>query len=296
MNGPQKQDKYKALSITIVVHALLVMAFIMMSIDTPPPIPNQDLGMEVNLGTSDDGMGEVQPLNPNPPAAADDASTASQPETNPATQTGEQPDYATQDEEEAPEVKKPEKVVTPPKELPKNIEPKKDNKPKPKPADKPTETKPEPAPKPKATYKGGTGSAANSGNGADGSNNSTGEGNTGKPGDRGKIDGDPNAKGYDGNGGLGGGKSDFRLAGRSLKSAPRLTYDGPETGYVVVQIKVNQNGQVTSASIIPKGTTITSSSARELARKAALELKYSANDDAPTEQFGTVKIYFKSGQ
>ncbi len=62
-----------------------------------------------------------------------------------------------------------------------------------------------------------------------------------RPGDRGQINGDPNASGYTG-GGLGGGRSDFRLRGRSLVSRPQPTYEGNETGYIAVNIKSRQAG------------------------------------------------------
>ena len=112
----------QAAGVTIGVHALLLLALLMIGFAAPPPLPDQDLGMEVNLGTTDDGMGDEQPLNPNPPSAA-----ASEPA--PAETAAEAPkvaneppqDIVTQDEEDAPEVKKPEKPVEKPKEIPKKI-------------------------------------------------------------------------------------------------------------------------------------------------------------------------------
>ncbi|ATL48483.1 hypothetical protein COR50_15685 [Chitinophaga caeni] len=290
-----KQDKFKALSITIVIHALLLITFIAVSFKIPPPPPNMDLGMEVNLGTSDDGMGEMQPLNPNPPAAAEEVAAAP-PVATPAKADAPTESLATSDEEDAPVIHQPEKKTNVPKKFDKTLDKKED-----KAKAKPTEKKEVPAPKkvePKAkglyTYKGGN-SSGNSGNGAEGSNNSTGEGVTGKPGDQGKANGDPNAKGYEGNGGLGGGKSDFRLSGRKLLKAPSNVYNGPETGYVALNIKVDRNGNVVSAVPILSGTTITSQAAIEEARKSALQVKYDASPSAPAEQFGTVKVYFKTG-
>lgn len=294
MEEKNGKKNIQALGITIGVHALLLVALVFTGFSAPPPLPDQDLGMEVNLGTSDEGMGDVQPLNPNPPsAAASEPAPAESPATAAKDNSEPQQDIATQDEEDAPEIKKPEKPVVKPKEIPKKLEPKPV-----KPVKKPTEAPPKPAPpapKPKAVFSGGTGNSANSGNSANGSNNATGEGNTGKPGDRGQLGGNPNGGGYTG-GGLGGGRSDFHLNGRSLIGRPQVTYDGTETGYVAINIKVDQQGNVTSATFSMKGSTISNSQLIEIAKKAARsgQLKYNANPDAPEEQFGTIRFYFKA--
>ncbi|WP_143310459.1 hypothetical protein [Chitinophaga vietnamensis] len=293
MEKKNSKKNLQALGVTIGVHALLLVAFAFAGFSAPPPLPDQDLGMEVNLGTSDDGMGDVQPLNPNPPAASAPAPAPAESEATAAKDNAEPPrDIATQDEEDAPEIKKPEKpVVKPPKELPKKLEPKPE-----KPAKKPSENPPAPAPpapKPKAVYGGGATAHANSGNGANGSNNATGEGNTGRPGDRGQLNGDPNAKGYTG-GGLGGGRSDFRLNGRNLIGRPNVTYDSNESGYIAINIKVNQQGNVISATFNMRGSTLSNAQLIDIAKKAATQLKYNANPDAPEEQFGTIRFYFKA--
>ena len=63
------QKNYKAAAVTIVVHAVLLFLFfvltIAMAVPTPPPVEE---GIEVNLGNSDIGFGDVQPLIPDEPA------------------------------------------------------------------------------------------------------------------------------------------------------------------------------------------------------------------------------------
>lgn len=288
----QKQGKnLKALGVTVGVHALLLVALLMIGFSTPPPLPDQDLGMEVNLGTSDDGMGDEQPMNPNPPAASQPVATPAPPTPSQSEETGNTQELATQNEEEAPEVKQPIKPAAKPKEIAKTIETKTEKstrKPK-------TEAPPAPpAPqKPKAVFTGGTSNSANSGNSANGSNNSTGEGNTGRPGDRGVLGGDPNASGYTGTPGSGRGASDFRLSGRSLVNRPSASWDGNQTGYVAIKIKVDRQGNVTSATHTLIGSTINNQQAIRIAREAALRIKYNASTDAPEEQFGTIRFYFK---
>ena len=284
-------DKHiKALGVTIAVHALVLVVVLLVGFSAPPPLPDQDLGMEVNLGTSDEGMGDVQPLNPNPPSSGEAAASTPQNVPVPSQDNATPENIATQNEEDAPEVTKPEKPVVKPKETPKNLE----AKPK-ESAKKTSDNQPAAVEKPKvakAVFNGGTFNNKTGGNNASTSNNSTGEGNTGKPGDRGQINGDPNASGYTG-GGLGGGRSDFRLNGRSLLSRPSLTYEGDESGYIAVNIKVDRNGNVIEASHSLKGSTLNNPRLIEIAKKAARDLKYNANNDAPEVQFALIRFYFK---
>ncbi|GEP98184.1 energy transducer TonB [Chitinophaga cymbidii] len=288
----QTQGKnFKALGVTVGVHALLLVALLMIGFSAPPPLPDQDLGMEVNLGTSNDGMGDEQPMNPNPPAASQPVPAPAPPTPSRAEETGNTRELATQNEEDAPEVKQPVKPAAKPKEIAKTIESKTEKsttKPK-------TEAPPAPpAPrKPKAVFTGGSSSSANSGNNANGSNNSAGEGNTGRPGDRGVLGGDPNATGYTGTPGSGRGASDFRLRGRSLVNRPDASWDGNETGYVAIIIKVDRQGNVTSATYTPNGSTMSNRQAIRIAQEAAKRIKYNASTEAPEEQFGTIRFYFK---
>ncbi|MFY0254984.1 hypothetical protein ACDQ55_13635 [Chitinophaga sp. 30R24] len=298
MEEKNGKKNIQALGVTIGVHALVLLALVFNGFSAPPPLPDQDLGMEVNLGTSEEGMGMEQPLNPDAPGTATSVPTpAETPATTAEKDASEPPEnIATQDEEDAPEIKKPEKPADKPKESPKKLEPKPE-KPTKKPTMAPTKPAPPtpPAPKPKAIFAGGSSNNAHSGNNAEGSNNAAGEGNTGKPGDRGQLGGNPNGGEYTG-GGLGGGRSDFHLNGRSLIGKPQVTYDGTETGYVAINIKVDRQGNVTSATFSMKGSTISNPKLIEIARKAALsgQLKYSANPDAPEEQFGPIRFYFKA--
>jgi outer membrane biosynthesis protein TonB len=293
---PQKDNhtdrNLKAAGATIAVHALVLVVLLLAGFSAPPPLPDQDLGMEVNLGTSDEGTGDEQPLNPNPPNSGEANAATPQNEPIPSQDNATQEDIITDNEPDAPEISKPEKpTVTKPKETPKNL----DAKPT-KTTTKNTSDNPpvntQPTRTPKAVFTGGTSSNTSGGNNASSSNNSTGEGNTGKPGDRGQINGDPNATGYTG-GGLGGGRSDFRLNGRTLISKPSLTFDGSESGYVAINIKVDREGNVVAASHSLKGSTLNNSRQIEIARKAALQLKYNVNSDAPEVQFALIRFYFK---
>lgn len=259
-----KKDEIKGLIGTIVFHALLVVALLFMALRTPLPLPSEG-GVEVNLGNSDDGMGLVQPT---------ELKASSQASPPPPPESGEE-DLLTEDTEEAPA-----------------LEPKQNPKPQPTPK---TETKPvvkpepvpEPTPKvdPRALFPGkGTGSNQ-SGQGGN-------EGITGNPGDQGKPTGDPNATGYTGTGGSGGGIS-FDLGGRSKKLLPRPSTNFSEEGTVVVTIYVDRFGSVTRAIAGAKGTTTASTRLRQLAEQAAKQAKFSAKEDAPEEQKGTITYIFE---
>ncbi|MRG44004.1 hypothetical protein GFS24_02705 [Chitinophaga sp. SYP-B3965] len=290
----QQGKNLKALGVTITVHALLLVALFLIGFSAPPPLPDQDMGMEVNLGTTDDGMGDEQPLNPNPPAASQPVPSAPQNSPAPDKTEGNTEELATQNEEDAPEVAKPVKPAPKPKEIAKTLDVKPEKTPKPKAVQPPAPTPPAPKPVPKAVFAGGTSNSANSGNGANGSNNSTGEGNTGRPGDRGVIGGDPNATGYTGTPGAGRGASNFNIRGRNLMNRPAVSWDGNETGYVAVNIKVDREGNVTNATYTLKNSTINNPQAIRIAIDAAKRLKYNASADAPEEQFGPIRFYFKA--
>lgn len=286
MQENKGKKNLQALGVTIGVHALLLVGLLFAGFSAPPPLPNQDLGMEVNLGTSDEGMGDLQPLDPNPPAAEAPAPVPPAEAQQPSPDAAPPQDIATDNDADAPEVKKPEKPVTKPKELPKKLEPKPEKPVKKPAAEAPKPAPPAPAPKPKAVFGGvASNNSAHSGNGANGSNNSTGEGNTGKPGDRGQINGDPNAKGYTDN---------FQLKGRSLVGRPNVTYDSNESGYVAINIKVDKQGNVIAASYSMSGSTISNDNLISIARRAAMQIKYNASQDAPEVQFGLIRFYFKA--
>lgn len=196
-NIPSESNKNtKALVTTLVLHGLLLLMFFLIAFKEPiPPVyPPPGEGIEVNLGNSDQGFGDVQPLVPGEPAPAQEEQLSSPPKTSqPETVKEATPDDPNGDEEVAKKL-----VVTKPTTKPKPEVNKETPKKNPSPA---TVTNPTPAPpKPKATYKGGTGTG---GNNADDYNNSKNQGIAGGKGDQGKPNGNPNSDSYAGNGGSG---------------------------------------------------------------------------------------------
>lgn len=117
-----------------------------------------------------------------------------------------------------------------------------------------------------------------------------GKGNTGKPGNQGDPDGDPNADKLDGistgSGRVGGGLGD---RGVTKSHTPRD--NSQETGTVVVEVCVNESGNVISAKVTQKGTTSSSSNLRKLALKSARKWRF--KEGIVDKQCGTITYNFK---
>lgn len=259
-NNEQKERKsrYAALAGTILFHALALVVLLLLAFHTPLPLPGEE-GVEVNLGYSDEGMGEIQP---EVPALAPNAAP-------PPSQSRADERLVTENTEETPALEKVKKKI---------------EKPNPVPVTKPTavvEKPKEPTVNQKALYPGKSTKTAPGGN----------QGITGKPGDQGKPDGTPGSPNYEGNGGKGNGIS-YDLGGRGARSLPKPAYNSPEQGKIVVSIKVNKEGKVTYASAGAKGTTISEINLRQQAENAALKTMFAPDAEAPEEQRGTITYVF----
>lgn len=97
-----------------------------------------------------------------------------------------------------------------------------------------------------------------------------------------------------GSGGEGGGCGiAFSLAGRGSKSLPLPTATSPENGSIVVEIRVDQEGNVVFAKAVWKGTTLTDTNLWRRCEQAAKKSKFTANPDAPELQKGTITYIFR---
>jgi hypothetical protein len=293
MSEFERQKNAKAGTITgIICGALIFLSFIISW--APPaqiPVP-EDEGIEVNLGNSETGLGDVQPLIPDPPAAEKDEVN-----TPPKTQIiASEPikEVETNDnDKEAPEVTIPKPLKPEPKakKVPeKESAPVKPVNPKPQVVDNP-----KPAPqKPKVLYKGGDGSGTG-GNNADTWNNSKNQGIAGGKGDQGKANGNPDSDSYKGNGGRGNGSIAISrgLQGRTFRSLPSFEDEFNENAKVAVDIKVDKNGNVLSATYQPRGSTTSDAGMREIAIRKAKQLKLNTVSAGADEQLGTIIFNFK---
>lgn len=254
----ERKSRIAAILGTLVFHILLVLALLFMAFRTPLPLPGEE-GVEVNLGYSDDGMGDIQPEE----AALLQNTAPSQP----APSADEE--SVTENNTETPAIEKINKKTSKETSKPVVI-----NKPQPEVPKQPTVNQ-------NALYKGKSTQSKPGGS----------QGITGKPGDQGNPNGTPGSTNYEGSGGKGNGIS-YDLGGRGARSLPKPTYNSPEQGIIVVSIKVDQNGNVTYASAGAKGTTITEISLRQQAELAAKKTKFAPDPNAPEEQRGTITYKF----
>lgn len=122
------------------------------------------------------------------------------------------------------------------------------------------------------------------GNGTDANSNGTGSGS--KPGTQGAANGSTG-------GGMGGNGNIWSLAGRQIQGTlPRPAYTVNEEGYIIVDIAVDNDGNVVSAEI-KKSFGITSPALRNAAINAAKKAKFSKKDGFKTNQKGTITYNFK---
>ncbi len=258
--------------------------------------PPTEYGIAINFGTSDVGMGTIQPTEALKASVPE--TTEAQEETIPQEETTVEEtaaekvekaaenteDVATQNLEEAIAIKKQEAA----KIAQQKAFAEKQRKAKEK-ADALKKKQQEEAKKRKDldALMGGF----NNGSG----NASGGEGDDNSPGDKGKITGDINAEGYTGNGG-GNGTGNYNLGNRKPLNRPKPQYLCEEEGLVIVRIEVNNTGKVIRATAGIKGSTNTADCLLSQAKKAALQTKWQADSKAPQKQIGTIKYRFSLSQ
>lgn len=265
--------------ITVLIHALIfvILLFSLMKIRIPPfPEAGGGGGVLVNIGIVDEASGDIQPMSEsiNPEVLPEKTIASTTPEEK----------IATQDFEESPiakEVKETKKTVSPVKTENKTVVEKK--------------VIPVKTVDTKSLYQGKTTVSKSQG---------TGKGT----GDQGEPEGDPFSKytgksgtGMGGTGsgtgqgpGSGPGKGGFSysLDGRKMVRTPQVNDRSQETGKVVVDITVDNNGSVISAIPGGRGSTTTSSYLFKLAKDAALKAKFNTSPDDADIQKGTITFDF----
>jgi outer membrane biosynthesis protein TonB len=255
-------------------HGLLAIWLLFSSLTMPNPPPVVE-GVEVNFGTGEDGMGEVQPdesggsietVAPSEQAEQDNSSDALNEST---TKT------LVEEQKESPEVVS---STTNTKENTTSNPVKNTSNPVTQPVIDPTSLYPG-----KGKGKGGN------------------EGETGKPGDQGSPDGSLYTKNREG-GGSGGnsggsngsGKTGIihTLKGRVMEKSPSIRYDKQLAGKVVVEVWVDDKGRVVRALPGARGTTISDHDVWEEVRIGILTSRFNAVPDMEDEQRGFITITF----
>lgn len=254
-------------------HALIVFLLIVFGFSTPLPLPAEK-GILINFGNSDDGMGSEEPRIQDAASAPQQAKASKPSEESPLTQT----------HEEAPSLLAPKKESTK-KEQTKS----KTETPTTQPTQNTQTTQTNTEEKPKVNQK-----ALFPGQKTTGGN--TGEGETGKPGNQGGLEGSPESTNRTGTTG-GGGDADrgiiANLQGRTAQSLPKPEYPSQKEGRVVVEVTVDNRGNVTKAVAGVRGSTTLDNELLRAAEKAALNAKFDVNLNAPASQIGTITYIFK---
>lgn len=271
--------KTKAWTWSIGIHIILLILFLLIKYSTPVVMPVEELGMEVNLGTSDDGSGYDQPMDMDDPASAvgmRNSSAAAMQETN-------EKEFLESDEPDAPVVRR-------------NVNTVNDRR-NPAPATSRTTNTTrntnnsstnttQQTQRPRYVYDGANGRGGNS---ATSNQPGTSEGNTTGDGDRGVPGGTPGASNYTGSPGPGTGGISHTLSGRDI-TPKRFSAEFNEGGKVVIRIKVDRNGNIISKTV----RSSPSSTLTKIALQKLSQAKFSASPNAAPEQFGDITIVFKT--
>lgn len=272
---------------TAIVCGLILAISMLLSWSMPlPPDPLVDEGIEVNLGNSDFGLGTNQAYEPGPPAPSNQVAYA--PPQPVADRDNNVKDIETNDnDEDAPVIKKPAETKpnatkVPEKETakPKTAAPKAEAPPAP------------PVPKPKALFKGVDGNGSG-GNEADTYKKGGNEGNTSGTGDMGRPGGNPDSKNYTGGGSGNGIRISKGLSGRTFVYQPKYEDEFNENATVAVDIRVDRQGNVISATFQMRGSTTAESYYKQKAIEVVKKSKLNADPNGPEEQTGTVLVNFR---
>ena len=255
--------------------------------------PPEEIGIAVNFGTTDVGSGNIQPTEPikaAPQEVPEEETEVQEEVVEEETPVEEaQPEAAsekvvTQESEESIRIKQAQEAKRKAAEVEKKKQQEAERKEKARIAAAEKIRKEQEAKRAKLdALMGGVNNSSGTASG--------GEGDDNKAGDKGNPNGDPNASGYYGNGG-GGSGGNYRLGNRNAISKPKPTYDCNEEGRVVVQISVDNSGNVISARPGVEGTTNSANCLLQRAKEAALKTKFNSDSKAPTRQSGEIIYNF----
>jgi hypothetical protein len=271
---------------TLLICGVLLTMLLLISWNLPfnPPTPVEE-GLEVNLGNSDQGLGNDQPFLPNDPSKQDQEKYTPPKTVAPVKEALKDVETDDKDPEPAPAVKQPPVTKPEAKKIPdKDLTVKTPHKTV-QPAVNPT---PAP-PKPKAVFHGANGDGTG-GNDADHFKPGGNQGIAGGKGDQGKPSGDPNSTNYTG-GGHGNGIAISRgLQGRRISSTPEFKDEFNDNAKVAVDIIVDASGNVTSAEYQAKGSTTSDARYKTIAISKAKQVKFNSGSE---ESSGTLIFNFR---
>jgi hypothetical protein len=270
---------------TLLICGVLLTMLLLISWNLPfnPPTPVEE-GLEVNLGNSDQGLGNNQPFLPNDPSKQDQEKYTPPKTVSPTKEALKDVETDDKNPDPAPAVKQPPVTKPEAKKIPDKDLTVKTPRKTIQPAVNPT---PAP-PKPKAVFHGVNGDGTG-GNDADHFKPGGPQGIAGGKGDQGKPGGDPNSTNYTG-GGQGNGIKKIGLKGRNIVHTPSFTDEFNDKASVAVDVVVDASGNVTSAEYQAKGSTTADANLKAIALRKAHEVKFNSSSD---ESSGTLIFNFR---
>jgi outer membrane biosynthesis protein TonB len=279
----EEKHRRAGLVVSIVVHVLVLLLFLLPFIRFPVPPPGQQ-GILVSLGVPDQGEGDDRPETQNM-EVVEPQPVAQPPEPSQPTLTKQTPQerkVLTSEDAEAMALRQKQQEERRREQEELDRQRRAEAKAR-KDAEEEARLKAEAEAKKQAEYEE---TKKQYGTLLSGS----GKGNTGTPGNQGTPTGDPNAANLEGvstgSGMVGGG-----LGSRGVRYEPTITDNSQKTGRVVLNVCVNKAGQVISADYTQRGSTTTDTDLRTLAERSAREFVFT--ESAIEKQCGTITIDFK---
>jgi periplasmic protein TonB len=271
----QKNKQIAGLTTVLVNAALFFLLFFVAAWRAPdPPLP--EFGIELNFGVDMQGGGNVQPTE----------EAGAVPEQQELETTPEQPEEEASETETVQQaVSKTESPVTvkqEPKETPKEVKEVKKEEKKTEPVK--TEEKEEPktvyTPSEKTNPSDNPGKEASQGDDA------------GKTGDKGDPKGSLDADALYGKQGGGGGGSGLEMAGWKWDAAPKPDLANNESGRLVFEIKVDENGDIISIRTVERSVSL---AAEKICRAEIEKLTFSkTGSNVPSVSTGRITFVVRS--
>jgi colicin import membrane protein len=280
-------EKGKGIAGTIVIHLAILVLCLVFGFSVPPP-PETEMGIVVNFGTDETGLGFIEP---SAPAFLEEASPP--PAAEPEITTDEEP-ILTQDNEEAPEVKKvdPEAERKRQEQLEaerirrEQLEAERIRKEQEEAERKRLEAEQQRQTEIMDRTRKALEGSKNAGT------SSTSEGVAGGEGNQGVPSGDLNSQNRGEGGGTGNSGISYDLGGRGFQKLPLPQYDYQEEGKVVVEVSVDRSGKVIQAIPGIKGSSTLDEYLLKVAKEAALQAQFDPKPDAPLVQKGSITYNF----
>jgi outer membrane biosynthesis protein TonB len=275
-----KSHQWRSAGLTLLIHGIIVVLLMLLYISTPNPPWEEGLAGGGGGGSFVE-FGEMEFNDVPPVSTSEQASSAS---------IAEEEELMTSDIEET-------VAVDPPKKKKEDKpEKKKEDKKKNQPAIKEPQLAKVEERKPdvRNLYPG----KKNSGSGApNGGKTGSGSGGDGTGDGGGSGDGTGTGSGGGSGSGSGGGNGPgngvgFDLAGRNMRSMPRLEDKSQEQGKIVIDIIVDKNGLVLRAEGPARGSTITNATLVRKSKEAAMKAKFSPSPQGVEEQKGSITFNF----